>query len=170
MAEMALFVLVKQYILISDNLHSYMLLSIVYGRLPYGQQNNFYQSWYGTSIYPLPWGHIYRQDVVSNSVLFSFHIHNNIPALHGLLTVHYLSFSSFLWLWGAHLYLILPYQLNDGIVIGLGIRSLSFWCELSLVGRTCYLSFLLQVQDKIQPVSLQFPWLACIPAMYLQYR
>ena len=147
-----------------------MLLSIVYVRLPYGQQNNFYQYWYGTSIYPLPRGHLYRQDIVRNSILFSFHIHNNTPALHVLLTFYSLAFSSFLWVWGVHLYLILPYQLNDVIVIGLGIRSLNFWCELISVGRTCYLSFIMQVQDKIQPVSLQFPWLACMPAMCLQYR
>ena len=72
-----------------------MLLSIVYGRLPYGQQNNFYQSLYGISIYPLPRGHLYRQDIVSNSILFSFHINNNTPALHGFLTAHYLALSSF---------------------------------------------------------------------------
>ena len=68
-----------------------------------------------------------------------------------------------------HLYLILPYQLNDGIVIGLGCRSLNFDYELSLVGRTCYISFLLQVQDKSQSVSLQFPRLAFMLVMYLQY-
>ena len=61
-----------------------------------------------------------------------------------------------------HLYLILPYQLNDRIVIGLGCCSLDFDYELILVGRKCYLSFLLKVQDKIKSVSLQLTWIACI--------
>ena len=72
-----------------------MLLSIVYDRLSYGQQNSFYQSRYDTSIYPLLRGHLFRQDIVSNSILFSFHIHDNTPALHGLLPVHSGAFSSF---------------------------------------------------------------------------
>ena len=69
-----------------------------------------------------------------------------------------------------NLYSIFPYQLNAGIVIGLRSRSLDFDCELSLVGRTCYLSFLLQVQDKSQPIYFKFPGLLCMLVVYLQYR
>ena len=59
--------------------------------------------------------------------------------------------------------------MNDGIVISLGCCILNFDYELILVDCECYLLFILQVRDKIQPVSLQFPWLACMMDMYPQY-
>ena len=73
-----------------------MLLSILYGRLPYGQQITFSLSLYDTSIYPLHQVHLSRQDIVNNSILFSFHIYNNNPALYGLLIVYSRDFFSFL--------------------------------------------------------------------------
>ena len=73
-----------------------MLLSIVYGRLSYGQQGNFSQSLYDTPIYPSHWGHLSRQGIVKNPILFSFHINKNTPAFHGLLFVHSGAFAYFL--------------------------------------------------------------------------
>lgn len=139
-----------------------MLLSTVYGRLSYGQQINFSQSLY--------WGHRFRQGIVSNSILFFFHIQNKTPALFSLLTVQSGPFYSFLWVRGVHLYPILTYQLIDGTLVSMGTCSLNCGCNLSFVGHKCHLSFLLQVQDKSQPVSLQFLWLSCMLAMHLQYR